>query len=84
MSERRYAKTPTVYQMEATECGAASLAMILGYFGKFIPLEQMRVECGVTRDGSNAKNLMRVGKRLGLEVHGYRKDVDGLLSLPVP
>ncbi len=84
MSERRYAKTPTVYQMEATECGAASLAMILGYFGKFIPLEQMRVECGVTRDGSNAKNLMRAGKRLGLEVHGYRKDVDGLLSLPVP
>ncbi|MBO6146175.1 MAG: NHLP family bacteriocin export ABC transporter peptidase/permease/ATPase subunit [Lachnospiraceae bacterium] len=84
MAERKYVKTPTIYQMEATECGAASLAMILGYFGKHVPLEQMRIECGVTRDGSNARNLMRAGKRLGLEVHGYRKEIDGLLALPVP
>ena len=70
--------------MEATECGAASLTMILGYFGKYVSLEQMRIECGVSRDGSKAKNLLRAGKRFGLEVHGYRKDVDGLLALPVP
>jgi NHLM bacteriocin system ABC transporter peptidase/ATP-binding protein len=79
-----YAKTPTVFQMEATECGAASLTMILGYFGKHIPLEQMRIETGVSRDGCNAGNIMKAGKRMGLEVHGYRKNVDGLLKLPVP
>ena len=82
--DKRYVKTPTIYQMESTECGAASLAMILGYFGRHVPLEKMRIECGVTRDGSNAKNLMRAGKRFGLEVHGYRKELDGLLKLPVP
>ena len=79
-----YAKTPTVYQMEATECGAASLTMILGYFGKFMPLEQMRIETGVSRDGCNMKNIMRAGKKFGLEVHGYRKDLDGLFEMPVP
>ena len=79
-----YAKTPTVYQMEATECGAASLSMILGYFGKFLPLEQMRIETGISRDGCNMKNIMRAGKKFGLEVHGYRKDLDGLFEMPVP
>jgi len=81
---RSYAKTPTVYQMEATECGAASLAMILGYFGKNVPLEKLRIETGVSRDGCNMANIMRVGKKYGLEVHGYRKDLDGLFEVPVP
>ena len=81
---RTYVKTPTVYQMEATECGAASLAMVLGYFGKSMPLEKLRIETGVSRDGCNMKNIMRAGKKFGLEVHGYRKDLDGLFELPVP
>lgn len=80
----RYAKTPTVYQMEATECGAASLTMILGYFGKHLSLEQMRVECGVSRDGSKAGNVLRAAQRLGLEAHGYRKRLDSLLKTEVP
>ncbi|MBO4374121.1 MAG: NHLP family bacteriocin export ABC transporter peptidase/permease/ATPase subunit [Lachnospiraceae bacterium] len=79
-----YEKTPTVFQMEATECGAASLAMILAYFGKYVPLEQVRIEAGISRDGSTAKNIMRAGKRFGLEVHGYKKSVDNLFKLPMP
>ena len=81
---KTYVKTPTVYQMEATECGAASLAMVLGYYGKSMPLEKLRIETGVSRDGCNMKNIMRAGKKFGLDVHGYRKDLDGLFELPVP
>ncbi len=81
---KKYAKTPTVYQMEATECGAASLSMVLGYFGKQLPLEKLRIETGVSRDGCNMKNIMLAGRKFGLEVHGYRKDLDGLFDVPVP
>ena len=81
---KRYAKTPTIYQMEATECGAASLTMIFAYFGKYIPLEQMRIETGVSRDGCNAANLMRCAKKYGLECHGYRKEPEALRTLEPP
>lgn len=79
-----YAKTPTVFQMEATECGAASLTMIFAYYGKHMPLEKMRIETGVSRDGCVAGNIMRAAKKYGFECHGYRKELDGLLKLPVP
>ena len=79
-----YAKTPTVFQMEATECGAASLTMIFAYYGKHLPLEKMRVETGVSRDGCVGGNIMRAAKKYGFECHGYRKELDGLLKLPVP
>ena len=80
----KYSKTPTIYQMEATECGAASLSMIFAYFGKHIPLEQMRIETGVSRDGCNAGNIMRCAKKYGFECHGYRKELDGLKELETP
>lgn len=80
----KYSKTPTIYQMEATECGAASLSMIFAYFGKHLPLEQMRVETGVSRDGCNAGNIMRAAKKYGIECHGYRKELDGLRELEMP
>lgn len=77
-------KTPTIYQMEATECGAASLSMIFAYFGKHMPLEQMRIETGVSRDGCNAGNIMRAAKKYGFECHGYRKELEGLKQLKPP
>lgn len=80
----KYSKTPTIYQMEATECGAASLSMIFSYFGKNIPLEQMRIETGVSRDGCNAGNIMRCAKKYGLDCHGYRKEPAALRELQPP
>ena len=72
------AKVPVVMQMEALECGAASLAMVLAYYGKWIPLEQVRLDCGVSRDGSNAKNVMVAARNYGLEAQGYRCEVSAL------
>ncbi len=71
-------KVPTVLQMEATECGAASLAMVLAHYGLWIPLEKLRSECGVNRDGSKASNVMRAAKARGCEVHGYRWEAENL------
>lgn len=70
--------------MEARECGAASLSMVLAYYGLYVPLEQVRVEAGVSRDGSNAGNLLRAARSLGLEAKGYRMDLKGLLNTQPP
>ncbi len=72
------AKVPVIMQMEALECGAASLAMVLAYYQKWIPLEQVRLDCGVSRDGSNMKNVFLAAQHYGLETHGYRMEVESL------
>ena len=78
-------KVPVVMQMEALECGAASLAMVMAYYGKWVPLEQVRLDCGVSRDGSNAKNVLIAARSYGFEAQGYRCEVGALkdsVSLP--
>jgi NHLM bacteriocin system ABC transporter peptidase/ATP-binding protein len=74
----RTARVPVILQMEALECGAASLAMVMAYYDRWIPLEQVRYDCGVSRDGSNARNIMLTGKHYGMEVKGFRCEPDAL------
>ena len=78
------AKVPVVMQMEALECGAASLAMILAYYEKWVPLEQVRLDCGVSRDGSNARNILRAARSYGLTAKGYRYEPCLLYTSPSP
>ena len=84
MKKKKYAKTPTIYQMEATECGAASLSMIMGYYGKHMALEQLRMETGGSRDGCNAMNILRAARKFGLEAKGLRKGLEELLECQPP
>ncbi len=72
------AKVPVIMQMEALECGAACLAMILAYYRKWVPLEQVRLDCGVSRDGSNMKNVYLAAKHYGLEPHGYHMELEAV------
>ena len=72
------AKVPVIMQMEALECGAACLAMVLAYYRKWIPLEQVRLDCGVSRDGSKAKNMVLAAQHYGFDVKAYRFSVDAI------
>ena len=72
------AKVPVIMQMEALECGAACLAMVMAYYEKWVPLEQVRLDCGVSRDGSNMKNILLAGVNYGFEVKGYRAEIETL------
>ena len=72
------AKVPVVMQLEALECGAAALAMVMAYYGKWVPLEQVRVDCGVSRDGSKAKNIYKAAEHYGFNVKAYSMSPEAL------
>ncbi|MBQ3395271.1 MAG: NHLP family bacteriocin export ABC transporter peptidase/permease/ATPase subunit [Synergistaceae bacterium] len=75
---KRVAKVPVVMQLEALECGAASLCMILAYFGRWIPLDQLRKECGVSRDGSNLRSIYLVAKKYKLKTKAFQCSAESL------
>lgn len=78
MKNRYLKKVPVVMQMETLECGAACLAMILAYHGKWLPLEQIRIDCGVSRDGSKAKNIVKAAQNYGLNTTAYKLEPEDL------
>lgn len=76
--------TPTIIQMEAVECGAVTLSIVLSYYKKYLPLEELRTICGVTRDGSNALQVVKGARKLGMKAEGFKKEISELPAIKLP
>ncbi|MCR4644170.1 MAG: ATP-binding cassette domain-containing protein [Oscillospiraceae bacterium] len=72
------ARVPVVLQLEALECGAASLAMVAAYYGKWVTLEKARTDCGVSRDGSSAVNIVKAARNYGFTVNKYKRSPESI------
>ncbi len=77
-------RVPSMLQMEVTECGAASLGMVLGYHGRHVPLEELRIACGVARDGATAKSVVLAGRSYGLTIKAFKREPAQLRAMTFP
>lgn len=84
MNNMKKTRTRTTLQMEGVECGAASLGIILSYYGRIIPLSELRRQCGVSCNGSNAANILKTARSYGLIAKGYKKSLENLKTLKPP
>ena len=81
---RRRVRTPPLLQNDQTECGAISLGIVLAFFGRWVPIEELRAACAVTRDGSNGADISRAAREFGLEVRGWRREPHQLPRMRMP